>query len=299
VLFVVNPLAGSGRAARIWDALLARRPDLVASPVVREPAPAAARAAIERALADPAVRAVIAIGGDGTAHLVANVLLASGLGARVAMALVPGGTGSDLAHSLGVPDDPVAAIERALDGTPRPMDALAVRCGDAPLRYVVNSASAGVSGNVVEAVNTLAKRGATTYMLTTIKALFRYTPVRCRVTVDDELFYEGPLFLLAVTNGPTFGKSMRVAPLARLDDGRLDVVLVGDVPRWELLYRLPQLLLGKHLGSRRVRFRQASRVTCEPLSALESFPSYELDGDLGPPSLLQVEVLPGALQTLR
>jgi len=295
VLFVVNPRAGSGRAARMWDALVDAHPELRGAPVVREPDVPAARERLAVELARRP-RAVVALGGDGTAHLVANALLAAGLGEEVPLALVPGGTGSDLAHSLGVPNDPAAALERALTGALRPLDAFEVRRGDDSPRYVVNTASAGVSGDVVVAVNALTRRGAATYLWTTVKALFAYRPVQCRVTVDGEPFHEGPIFLLAVANGPTFGKGMRVAPRARVDDGLGDVVLVGDVPRWELPLRLPQLLLGRHLGSRRVKFRQAREVTCEPLSP--AFPPYEIDGDVAPAAPLALRVLPGALRTL-
>src|SRR5262249_55959455 len=165
-------------------------PELRGAPVVRELGLQAARERIAVEL-EKRPRAVVALGGDGTAHLVANALLDAGLGAEVPLALVPGGTGSDLAHSLGVPNDPAAALERALTGTPRPLDAFEVRRGDEPPRRVVNTASAGVSGDVVVAVNALTRRGAATYLWTTVKALFAYRPVRCRVTVDGEAMHEG------------------------------------------------------------------------------------------------------------
>lgn len=295
VLFVVNPRAGSGRAARMWDSLVEAHPELRGAPVVREPDVPAARERLAVELAKRP-RAVVALGGDGTAHLVANALMAAGVGTEVPLALVSGGTGSDLAHSLGVPSDPAAALERALTGTPRPLDAFEVRRGDEPPRYAVNTVSAGVSGDVVVAVNALTRRGAATYLWTTVKALFAYRPVRCRVIVDGDAVHEGPIFLLAVANGPTFGKGMRVAPHARVDDGLGDVVLVGDVPRWELPFRLPQLLLGRHLGSKRVKFRQGRAVVCEALSP--DFPPYEIDGDVAPPAPLALRVVPGALRTL-
>jgi len=294
VLFVVNPRAGSGRAVKLWDAVVAKHPELRQASLVREEEPAAARARLVSALAERP-RVVVALGGDGTAHLVANALLGAGAGEMVPLALVPGGTGSDLAKSLGLSADPWEALQRALHGTARPLDALEVRRGEAPLRYVVNTASAGVSGDVVEAVNGLEHRGAATYLWTTVKALFGYRPLRARITVDGEPFHEGEIFLLAVANGPTFGKGMRVAPLARVDDGLADVVVVGNVRRWQLPLRLPQLLFGKHLGTAQVKFRQAREVVCEPL---EAFPPYELDGDAAPAAPLRVKVLPAALRVI-
>jgi diacylglycerol kinase family enzyme len=114
--------------------------------------------------------------------------------------------------------------------------------------------------------------------------------------VDGEPFYHGPAFLWAAANGPTFGKGMRVAPPARLDDGLVDVVVVGDLPRWILPLRLPQLLLGRHLGKPKVHYRQARRVTWEPLAP---FPPFELDGETMPCAAADLLVHPGGLRVLR
>lgn len=293
--FLVNPTAGSGRAGAVWESLVDSHPELKSATVIRASDPAAATAQLLAAIAAGA-RGVVALGGDGTAHMVANALLAAGLGDRVTVGLVPAGTGSDLCKSLGIPDAPGPALQLALEGGPRPLDAFEVRCGDGSLRYCVNSASTGVSGPVIEAVSRLTRRGAAVYTLATIKALLAYRPVACRVHVDGEVLYEGPIFLLVAANGVTIGKGMKVAPRAKTDDGLADVVVVGHVPRWQLPLRLPQVQLGRHLGMRYVRFRQARQMRCEPLGP---FTSYELDGDLGPSGPLELRVLPGALKILR
>ncbi len=299
--FLVNPAAGSGRAPGVWDALVDSHPELRGAKVVRERDPRAAADALRRAIADGA-RGVVALGGDGTAHMLSNLLLGDGVADRVAMGLVPAGTGSDLCKSLGIPDAPGAALQKALEGEPRPLDAFEVRRpgvddpAGRPWRWCVNTVSTGVAGVVVEAVNKLAKRGAAVYTKTTIKALLGYRPVRCRIVVDGQPFYEGPIFLLAVANGPTFGKGMKVAPRAKVDDGLADVVVVGNLRKWELPLRLPQLQLGYHLGAKPVMFKQARTVSCEPIGP---FTAYELDGDVGEPGPVDVKVLPGAVRVLR
>ena len=295
VLFLVNPAAGSGRGAAVWRALTESHPELRGARAVRECDPAAARAAVTAALAGGA-RALVAVGGDGTVHHAANALLGAGLAERVPLGIVPAGTGSDLARTLGVPMSPAGALELALAGEPRPLDAIEVRIGAAAPRWVVNSASAGLSGVVVEAVTALPRRRATTYVSATVRALASYRPLPCRVAVDGEPFYEGPAFLWAATNGPTFGKGMRVAPRARVDDGLAEVVVVGDVPRWQLPLRLPQLLLGRHLGLPEVHYRQARRVRWEPLVP---FPPFELDGEALANEAAELAVQPGALRVLR
>ena len=296
LVFLVNPAAGSGRGAAVWSALADSHPELRGATVIRESDPAAGRAAVLAALAGRAGRALVAVGGDGTVHHAANALLAGGLAARVPLAVIPAGTGSDFARSLGIPGAPVAALETALAGGPRPLDAIEVRVAGAAPRWVVNSASAGLSGVVVEAVAALPRRRATTYVSSTVRALLRYRSLPCRVAVDGEPLYEGPAFLWAATNGPTFGKGMRIAPRARLDDGLLDVVVVGDVPRWLLPVRLPQVLVGRHLGLPQVRHRQGRRVSWEPLVP---FPPLELDGEAAPSGVAELAIAPAALRVLR
>lgn len=296
LVFFVNPAAGSGRAGMVWEALVGGHPELQAARLVREADLRLARERLAAALAAPEVRGLVAIGGDGTLHQVANVLLDQGVAERVALGVVPAGTGSDLARTLGVPSDPSAALQSALEGRPRPLDAIHVRRDDGTARYVVNTASAGVSGLVVEAVNALARRGRVTYLAATVRALLRYRPLPCRVTVDGVPFYEGPTFLFAVANGPTFGQGMRVAPPAQVDDGLAEVVVAGDLPRWQLPVYLPWLFLGKHLGRRRVYHRQGRRVRWEPLVP---FPPFELDGEALANGPAEMTMLPGALRVLR
>ena len=238
---------------------------------------------------------MIAVGGDGTAHLVVNTLLATGQAGRVDFGLVPAGTGSDLARSLGLPRAPAAALRHALAAEPRAIDALQVETDAGARRYVANTASAGMSGAIVPAVNANPRRGRFSYLATTLGALARYRPVPCRVEVDGEEFYDGEFFLAAFANGRYFGNGMPVAPGARLDDGRIDVVLVPPVPRWHLPYRLPQFLTGRHVRLPRVRVRRAERVRLEPAAG---FPPLEVDGECLESGPAEIRALPGALRVL-
>jgi diacylglycerol kinase (ATP) len=167
------------------------------------------------------------------------------------------------------------------------------RCdGEGSSFFFINIASAGVGGLVDETVNAIPKRGRTAFLRATLQALRRYRCVPVRVSADGEAWYEGPLFVLAVANGTTFGKGMRVAPRARPDDGLFDLVLVGEVAGWELIRRLPQLYLGRHLGARPVRYRRAREVRLEPQGSL---PVFDADGETYSSGAATFTLLPGAL----
>lgn len=298
---LVNPRAGGGRARRIWRRLRTEIPrlgGLDADRVLREETPEAAERALVEVL-ETGVDRVVVIGGDGTFSLAADVVAVAGAGERVTLGLIPAGTGSDLARTLALPADPLECARRALDGAPRPIDALELAFDDGRRRFAVNVLSLGVSGGVVDRVNALERRTKSAYLTEAIQALLGYSPVPCRVTVeggeegDGEPWHDGPLLLLAVANGTCFGSGMRIAPRARVDDGLADLVLAPRVPGWQLPFLLPRLYLGTHLSSRLVRYRRAASVRIEPA---EGFSSFDLDGDPWEPGAVTVRVRSGALR---
>ncbi len=291
---LINPAAGGGRAGSLWKRLLGLAPELDKAHLIQATGAGAARAELTDSLGQGTSR-VLAVGGDGTAHLVVNTLLATGYADRVNFGLVPAGTGSDLARSLGLPRDPVAALRRTLAAEPRRIDAMVIETDGGDKRFAVNSATAGMSGAVVPAVNANPRRGRLSYLTTTVAALLRYRPVPCRLEVDGKPFFNGEFFLAACANGRYFGNGMPIAPEARLDDGRIDVVLIPPVPRWQLPYRLPQFLTGRHVKLEIVLTRRAKRLRLEPA---EGFPPFETDGECLPAGPAEVRVLPGALRVL-
>lgn len=294
---LVNPTAGGGRAEEVWDALRRAEPRLDGARVLAAADADAALAELDgllRAEEGGALDRLLVVGGDGTLSRVADFLLKR-QAPPPPLGLVPAGTGSDFARALGLPREPEAALARVLAAVPRPVDALELRAADGRWRFVVNIASAGISGQVDEAVNALVHRGRTAYLGATLGALLRYRPAPCRVALDGETWHEGEVLLVAVANGTTFGRGMRIAPGAKLDDGLADVVLVPRLPGWQVPIQLPRLYLGTHLGSRRVEHRRAERVTIEPLAPM---PPFDLDGDPWPASRVEIAVVPRALELL-
>ena len=111
-LFVMNPTAGGGRAVAVRNRILKQSPDLKDDDWIEGRNAAEAEQKLRARLADPDVRRVIAIGGDGTAHGVAQWLLDEGVADRIAFGLVPAGTGSAFARHLGLPKDPEQSLRQ-------------------------------------------------------------------------------------------------------------------------------------------------------------------------------------------
>lgn len=303
-VFFVNPRAGSGRAARVWEALRARHRLAERAAVVMADAPATAATQLDAVLAGhpapgspalPPPRRVIAVGGDGTAFLAANRMVASPRRDALALGFVAGGTGSDLAANLGLPKRPEAALARALSAAPSAVDFVRVTAGE-ERRVVLNVASAGLSGLVAERVNARAKRGALVYLAATLGALAAYRPFPGAVEVDGEPWFRGEIYLLAFANGRTFGKGMQVAPQAEVDDGLADVVVVGAMPPWRVPFELPRLFTGRILFARPVHWCRGRDVRLLPDGPL---PPLELDGETLPGGPADYELVPGGLMVLR
>jgi YegS/Rv2252/BmrU family lipid kinase len=296
-LVIVNPHAAGGAARKRWQR---------AEPRVRE-----ALGAVEiehtrgprdaERLAREGVRAgidrLVVAGGDGTFAEVASGLLRAGLGGYAELALLPMGTGCDLAGSLGIPRDEDGALAVIRTGKARRVDAGRAhylgRDGAATESYFVNVASFGVSGLVVE----LARQGArwlggASFGVATLRALVRYRAARVALRVDGAPVFDEALLLGAVANGGRFGGGMRIAPQARLDDGQLEVVCVMHTATLRVLPKLPKLYRGTLSGDPIVR---SARGRCIEADAEPGRVMLELDGEPLGALPARLELVPGAL----
>lgn len=249
---------------------------------------------------------VVAVGGDGTVNEVVNGLLDGGRARpEPPLGLLVLGTGGDLARTLDLPRRPadqVAVLARALA---RRIDAgratHAGSDGRVLTRDFVNIASFGLSGATDAIVNRrpLLRRlgGRVAFLAALAEALVRYRPEPVRVRVDGCLDRVLVITTVAVCNGQYFGGGMRMAPGARLDDGRLDVVAVSGIGPIGLLWRLPRVYAGRHLALPSVTFATGRAVDARAERVGARVP-LDIDGET--PGFLPAafDILPGALTVL-
>ena len=300
-LIIVNPHAAGGRGQEIFQKIerklekafgelmvaVTQKPDDVAQHL-----DAAAKADIKR---------LIAIGGDGTNHVVLNAL-AKRPELKIVFGSIPVGTGRDFSRLLGVPSDPEQAIDWLANAKPSPCDLgkieyLDMKSGGKPLiRIFHNIASAGVSGEVDSRVNRARRRSSLTFLKATIATLLKYRPQRISVRCDGKKFYSGKSYLLAVANGQYFGRGMWIAPHAAIDDGLFDVVLVEGMPRRRILLALGTVFSGKHINRDDVHCTRAASVEVHS----EDGPlGLDLDGEQGLGQDLRFTILRSAVNILR
>lgn len=240
---------------------------------------------------------LVAAGGDGTVHEVVNGLAAGrGTAPDTALALVPLGTGNDLARTLGVPLDPHEAVESLGGGRIRRVDLLRARAGGGDRRHLANFAIGGFAGDVADRVTPEARRrwGGLVYLRAIAAGLPSLRRYRTRLVVDGEPLPPAELLAVIVANGRWVGNGIPAAPRAEVDDGRLDLVAVrGDVPA-RVPLTVARVLTGRHLKAPGVLWRRARSVE------VRSDPPMPLNADgqaLGT-TPATFRALPGALRVL-
>jgi YegS/Rv2252/BmrU family lipid kinase len=286
IVLVINPISGPRRhrSVQAADALardvLGRHGATVDVRVTT--ARGDARRFSEHARADGA-DLVIAWGGDGTINEVAGALAFS----DVPLGIVPGGSGNGLARELGIALDPARALETIVTGRTHRIDA-----GQIDTALFFNVAGIGVDAVIArEIARPDARRGLSGYARITLVELPRYRPLSYRIVCDEDTI-ERRAVLLALANSRQYGNGALIAPAARLDDGRLDLVVVEAQPVWRMVRRMPELFRGTLSTSPGLLMRSFTRATIGSDAPI----AYHADGE---PGLGGVDVAvcthPGAL----
>jgi diacylglycerol kinase (ATP) len=279
---VVNPAAGKGRAGAAATAAI----DVLAADDVRQLTGRDGAHALElcREAVDAGLDLLVAVGGDGMAHLALQAVA----GTQTAFGLIPTGTGNDLARALGLPLEPIAAAAR-LTGPVTSVDAVRTSSGT----WWACVLGAGFDAAVNDRANRMTwPRGRRRYDLAVLAELRSYRPLPFELDLDGERL-EAEAMLVALGNAPSYGGGMRVCPDARMDDGLLDVVIVGPMSRTTFLRLFPKVFSGRHVKHPAVRVLKAARVSVHAPSAT----AYADGEPLGSLPITST-VVPGALRVV-
>ena len=235
--------------------------------------------------------ALIVVGGDGMVNLGVNLVAGTG----VPLGLIPAGTGNDMARVLGIPhEDQAAALDvliEALNHPARVIDAGLVTDAAGETRWFGCMLSAGFDSIVNERANRMQHpKGASRYTIAMLLELVTLKPIQYKITHDGETFESGGM-MMSVGNGVSLGGGMKVTPTALVDDGLLDILVVGPLTRIQFLRIFPKVFAGTHIEDPRVRIVKAKRIRIEA----DDVVAYT-DGERFAPLPIEIEVKPGALK---
>jgi diacylglycerol kinase (ATP) len=250
---------------------------------------------------------ILLFGGDGTIHRHLSQLLKLG----VPVLVVPAGSGNDFAGALGLRRvrDSLAAWRGFCSGRDnlRTIDLgiispLGADAGGAPApHYFCSVAGLGLDGEVARRANALPRwvRGHGGYALTLVPTLFRFAAFPMKISTSDDgtgwtARSNQPTMLAAFANTSTYGGGMKIAPGARMDDGLLDVCVIGGVDPFKLACLFPTVYFGRHLGIREVEYFQAARVRVETETPFDVY----ADGEYVCRTPVEVSVAPAALRVI-
>ncbi len=219
-----------------------------------------------------------------------------GLGG-VELAVIPRGTGVDFVRTYSIPTKLDAAVEVALRGRTREIDAGSVAyrawSGEAAEAWFVNAAGVGMSGAVAKRTNESSKAlgGMAAYLWSTVAVFARWHNTEVRVSVDDEI-RGGRMHEVVVANGRYLGGGMMLCPNAEPDDGLFDVLLIGDITKGDLVRTLPKIYRGKHLPHPKAELLRGAVVSVDSNEPLP----IQLDGEQPGTTPVRFEVVPRALR---
>lgn len=298
IIVAVNPAASFGRNSGVGPHVVDRLSTAGHTVTqLSEPSVGQLRARAADAIA-AGTDLLVVVGGDGMVSLGANLVAQT----TVPLGIIPTGTGNDAARALGIPtgdpDAALAVLTDALERPPRIIDlgrVTSIASGDQGLgTWFVCALSAGFDAVVTERANRMRRpRGRSRYVLAMLRELLTLRPIEYALTIDSTPLTERGM-LLAVSNGISIGGGMKITPGARLDDGKLDLLLVSPLSRLRFLRLFPKVFSGTHVDLDVVRIERVNVVTVDAPGV-----TAYADGERVAAALpVRVDIVPGALHVL-
>ena len=290
---IVNPASASGSTGETWPQIASDLRSQFGSFRVLFTTQRGDAAALAGEAARKGAKLIIACGGDGTVSEVANGILSSGK--DVELGVLPSGTGGDFRRTLEIPSRSRDAARVLRTGRTVRIDVGRVSFvddnGAEAMRYFVGVASCGMSTKVIERV----KADGISFASSLLQTAMRNEAIRLLVQLDDAHDRQLTVSNLCIANARYFGGGMKIAPDAKLTDGKFDVVSVGDLSALKLFTSAPRVYLGSHLSMPEVSHALARKVIVRPADRSKEV-ALEIDGELPGRLPATFQIIPEALR---
>jgi len=298
-LLIFNPMADRGRSGQQASDLRAIVDEMGGADWQGTVYPAhATEIAAQAAL--KGYQTIVALGGDGTVHEIVNGLMKVEAAHRPRLGIVPIGSGNDFAHSIGIQMNPPVAMQRVFAGTPRPVDIARIVDGAGRTEYFDNTLGIGFPAAVnIRSRQLIGIYGFMMYFTATLLTIARnFDAVPMKVNYDGGVL-DQRILMLTVGNSPREGGGFMSLPEAKLDDGMLEFLYVGQISQVRMLQLLPKFMNATHVKEKDVKFARTSKMVVDADRALpihcdgELFAPYEADV-----RHVEITLVPGAIQVI-
>lgn len=287
-VFIINPAAGKGKSLELIPFIkecFKEKEEEVFIEVTKYPGHATE---IAGRYAGSGECRIYSIGGDGTVNEIVNGIA----GTNSSLGVIPTGSGNDFIRSYQKQVDIKSMIYGTINGEKRCTDLAKVND-----KYFINISSIGFDANVVYNAIKFKKvpgvTGSMAYLFSIIYTVFKHKICKIRVDIDGEKF-ELKALLAAIANGRFYGGGIIPTPDAKLDDGLLDVCLVSEVTRLQILNLFPKYIKGLHGQLKQVRFFKARKVAIQSEDEL----CLNIDGEIVTAYTINFEVLEKAINVI-
>ncbi len=240
------------------------------------------------AAAKVGAKLVIVAGGDGTIEAVARGLVHT----QTALGIIPLGTRNNIAASLNIPNNVNQAIRILSEGDRSQFD-----MGKANNHYFMEVVGVGLEASLFpcgdEVKEGLKKNylGALKSFFSGVKTFLKFKPHRLVLRLDDRWIRRLRTLQVNVCNSPRYGIEFALAPEAKMNDGKLDVIYIDNPSKWDHLRHFFTAMRGEQLPHARLRTYKASRIEIRGYPPLE----VHADGECLGNTPVTVEVIPQAL----
>jgi len=247
-------------------------------------------------------KTIMSVGGDGTMNEVVNGFFENDrlIDENSRLVVFSRGTGCDFVRSLGINrniEDLLAILKRNREKQIDVGRLSLVRTeGNMPARYFLNVADTGIGAETANRVNMHSKRlsGFLSFMLGTLSTVVLYKNQNFEVVIDDKIHLNGIMNSVIVANGKFFGGGMMVAPDAVLDDGVFDIIILGNLSKYDIIKSFPLIYKGKHMNHPKLKYYRGSKV--KVTSGGKGL--IEADGEIPGRADAVFELMPKALKIL-
>ena len=298
---IVNPNAGNGKGKQDWER--------ISSLFVRENIPVSMKftekkcQAIElaREAIEAGFRKIISVGGDGTLNEVVNGVFTQDRVSpkEVVLGMIPVGTGNDWGRMFGIPLVYEGAVDVIKENKIMSHDIglVSYYCGNEQhSRYFINIAGLGFEAMVVNKTNRQKDKGRSNqaiYFYNLLSCLISYKKTNADIILDGRKT-KSKIFSINVGNGRYCGGGMRQTPDALPDDGLLDVTVIRDMGRIEIIKSLKLLYDGTILSHPKVDGYRCKNLKVTTESVLYT----EADGESLGHTPAEFSIIPGGINVV-